>query len=81
MADKTWTVRIDLCDSGDAVHAEAVIVDGPAGPSGRGRAAVGADGRVTPETEALAVRRSLVDLTQSMRYAWEHPHLVNADQA
>lgn len=80
MSDQTWTVRIDLRDAGDAVHAEAVVVGGPALLSGHGRAAVGAGGHVTSETEALAVRRALVDLTQSMRYAWERTHL-QADQA
>jgi hypothetical protein len=81
MADKTWTVRVDLRDGGDAVDAEAVVVGGPALLIGHGRAAVGAGGRVTPETEALAVRRALADLTQSMRYAWEKTHLVHSDQA
>jgi hypothetical protein len=81
MADKTWMVRVDLCDTGDAVHAEAVVVDGPVRLSGHGRAAVGARGRATAETEALAARRSLVDLAQSIKYARERPHLDNADQA
>jgi hypothetical protein len=72
--NSTWNLRIELTEAGDAVHDQAVLVDGPTLLTRYGRAAVRAPG--SSQSRAIAARRSLSDLTQSMRAVLESQRLV-----
>lgn len=72
MPRHTWTVRIELCETYDAVYAHAFLENGPVHLSGHGKALVG-DITTTVSSRAAAARRSLADLSQAMLAAQEHP--------
>ena len=70
MPHQTWTVRIELSETHDAVFANAVLVDGPETLTGHGRADVDGPGSL-PRTRALASRRAITELTLAMRSVLE----------
>jgi hypothetical protein len=74
MPRHTWTVRIELCDTFDEVSAHAYLENGPLHLSGRGSAPV-ADPTVAMHSRAEAARRSLLDLSDVMLAAAQHPSM------
>ena len=65
MPRHTWTVRIELCETYDAVYAHAFLENGPAPVSGHGKALVG-DITTAVQSRATAARRALADLSNAM---------------
>ena len=72
MPRHTWTVRIELCETYDAVYAHAFLESGPVHLTGHGKANV-TDITTAVTSRAAAARRSLADLSQAMLAAQEHP--------
>ncbi|WP_191907956.1 dsRBD fold-containing protein [Nocardioides cynanchi] len=68
MPRHTWTVRIELCETSDAVSAHAYLEEGPIRLSGRGQAPVTA---LTEATHArgVAASRALAHLGQELMIA------------
>ena len=65
MSRHTWTVRIELCETSDAVDAHAFLEHGPVPAAGHGRALVG-DVTSALQSRATAARRALADLSHAM---------------
>jgi hypothetical protein len=65
MPRHTWTVRVELCETYDAVFAHAYLENGPIHLSGRGRAPVSVLTQAT-HARAVAACRALADLSQVM---------------
>ncbi len=65
MPRHTWTVRVELCDTYDAVFAHAYLENGPIHLSGRGRAPVAALTEAT-HARSVAACKALADLSQVM---------------
>jgi hypothetical protein len=72
MPRHTWTVRVELCETYDAVFAHAYLESGPMHLSGRGRAPVAALTQVT-HARAVAACHALGDLSQVMLAAQRAP--------
>ena len=71
MPRHTWTVRIELCETYDAVFAHAFLENGSAHLAGHGKANVG-DISTAVASRGAAARRALADLSQAMLAAQEH---------
>jgi hypothetical protein len=81
MDHNTWRVEIDVADSGDEVTARARLDDGPVTTVGLGSAH---HDEAEPDLEpasALAVGRSLADLSRSLRYLSDARTFALIDQA
>ncbi|MDX6358978.1 MAG: hypothetical protein QOH37_2032 [Nocardioidaceae bacterium] len=72
MPRHTWTVRVELCETYDAVFAHAYLENGPIHLSGRGRAPVAVLTQAT-HARAVAACRALADLSQVMLAAEQVP--------
>ncbi len=72
MPRHTWTVRVELCETYDAVYAHAYLDHVPIHVSGRGQAQVSRQVEVVIG-RAVATRRALADLSQAMRVLEEQP--------
>jgi hypothetical protein len=72
MPRHTWTVRVELCESFDAVYAHAYLDHVPIHVSGRGQAPVSRHADVV-SGRAVATRRALADLSEAMRSLEEQP--------
>lgn len=72
MPRHTWTVRVELCETYDAVSAHAYLDNGPIILSGRGRAPVTVLTEAT-HARAVAACRALADLSQVMLAAEQVP--------
>jgi hypothetical protein len=73
MATSTWDLQIVMSEADDTVYAHATLVGAPHRVSGLGRAAVPPGGEDSEGSYALAARRCLADLGQSLRVAFERP--------
>jgi hypothetical protein len=73
MASSTWDLQIVMSESDDTVYAHATLSGAPRLLTGLGRAAVPAGAGDADPSYALAARRCLADLGQSMRLAFERP--------
>lgn len=74
MSTSTWDLQIMISESDDTVYAHATLSGAPQPLTGLGRAAVPAGSGGSEPSRALAARRCLADLGQSMRRAFERPH-------
>jgi hypothetical protein len=72
MPRHTWTVRVELCETYDAVYAHAYLDNVPIHVTGRGQAAVTRQSDVV-RGRGVATQRALADLSQAMRALDEHP--------
>lgn len=73
MTTSTWDLQIVISESDDTVYAHATLSGAPRPLTGLGRATVPDGGGDSEQSHALAARRCLVDLGQSMRNAFEGP--------
>lgn len=73
MSTSTWDLQIVISEADDTVYARATLSGAPRPLTGLGRAAVPAGAGGSEPSQALAARRCLADLGQSMRTAFERP--------
>jgi hypothetical protein len=72
MSRRTWTVRVELCETYDAVFAHAYLENGPIHLDGHGGAPVAVLTQAT-HARAVAACRALADLSQVMLAAEQVP--------
>jgi hypothetical protein len=76
MMTNTWDLQIVMSESDDTVYAHATLSGASRALTGLGRATVPTGGGDSEPTYALAARRCLADLGQSMRFAFERSRCV-----